>query len=255
MPTTVPFNQRFGTGLPDRPIDKEVPESARIGFIGVLKKLEQKNCVSSWDALAEEALHTGRTLRRDFSFQARPEDICIDLVKEIAWDRFYIFCERVYRILQEPRSYDPEQNGFVVAGTLAEAQQYYTDNINELLAEENLAYEFVDGTFQRRGRPQTRKNLQRVSAVLSSPRYLQPRNHYNKALKFFNERPSPDVENCIKEAACTLEAFVEILFGKKPAKSFDEVIRSKQGNAEDRFHLLSAKVLSNCGRFVEMRRG
>jgi hypothetical protein len=61
---------------------------------------------------------------------------------------------------------------------------------------------------------------------------LQARNHYNKAVKFFNERPSPDVHNCVKEAICALEAFAEIIFGKKAAKSFDEVIRSREGNAE-----------------------
>ncbi len=232
MSTTVPFNQRFGTGLPDRPVDNEVPESARIGLIGILAKLVRKHCIYSWESLDQEALHTARRLQQDIDPTLNHEDTCILIVKELQWDKFYIFCERVYRILERPGYYDHDAQDFVYTGTLTEAQQYYTDEINELLAEENLAYEFVEGMFQRRGRPQTRKNLQRVSAVLSNPNYKQARNHYNKAIKFFNERPMPDVENCVKEAACTLEAFVETLFGKKAGKGFDEVIRSKQGNNE-----------------------
>jgi hypothetical protein len=128
--------------------------------------------------------------------------------------------------------YDNYERDIVVTGSLEDARGYYSTELNELLAEENLAYEFVEGIFQRRGRPQTQKSLRRMSAVLADPKFSQARNHYNKAVRFFNERPNPDVENCIKEAACALEAFVEILFGKRAAKNFDEAIRSRQGNAE-----------------------
>lgn len=230
MPKAVPFTQRFGTGIPARQLDREVPDSARIGLIGVLGKLVKKNYVADWSALATEALHTGRKLSQDF--QMEDPDTCTAVIKELSWDKFYIFCEKVYRLLQAPHEWDDRREDFVAKGTREEAQSYYTDEINELLAEENLAYEFADGIFQRRGRPQTQKSLQRVSAVLSDPRYSQARNHYNKAVKFYNERPNPDVQNCVKEAICALEAFAEILFGKKAAKNFDETIRSRQGNAE-----------------------
>jgi len=224
----IPFTQRFGTGLPNVPVDKEVPESARIGLISILSRLVQKTYISDWDMLASEALHTWRRLSSEFTDSG--EYICTLGVKALAWDRFYVFCERVYRILQAPSRYD--ENGEIVeTGPLTEAQRYYADEINELLAEENLTYEFVGGIFQRRGRPQTQKSLQRVSSVLADSRYTQVRNHYNKAVQFFNERPNADVQNCVKEAVCALEAFVEIIFGKKAAKGFDEVIRSKQGNS------------------------
>lgn len=231
MPNTVPFNQRFGTGLPNRPVDKEVPESARIGLIGILSKLENDGCISSWGALDTEALHVSRKLRKEFA-KTDDEAMCIDLVMEMGWERFYVFCEKVYRILQPSQFYDNQEHEYVVTGTLQDAQVHYSAELNELLAEENLAYEFADGVFQRRGRPQTQKSLRRVSAVLADPKYGQVRNHYNKAVKFYDERPNPDIQNCIKEAACALEAFVEILFGKRAAKNFDDAIRSRQGNLE-----------------------
>jgi hypothetical protein len=228
----IPFNQRIGTGAPDRPLDQQVPESARIGLIGVLNKLTRKEYVPSWEVLATEALQVGRHLAQDFQYPNAYENICVLVVKEMAWEKFYIFCERVHRMLQPPQYYDEDRHDVVIAGTLEEAQMYYSDEINQLLAEENLAYEFAEGIFQRRGRPQTRKSLQRVSSVLSDPHYSATRSHYNKAVKFFNERPEPDVKNCVKEAVCSLEAFTEILFGKKAAKDFDAIIRSKQGHKE-----------------------
>lgn len=224
MPKIIPFTQRFETGLSTLPLDKEVPESARIGLINILDKLIRYGFLYSWFIPMSEAVSVGRRLRQDFeeSYE-EDQDICISIIKELSWDKFYILCEKIYEYLQAPEQGEK---------TLSDAQVFYEDAINELMAEENLAYEFMSGVFQRRGRPQTQKSLQRVSAVLANMRYLQVRKHYNKAVEFFNERPNPDVHNCVKEAVCALEAFAAVLFGKKAANNFDEVIRSKQGNSE-----------------------
>jgi hypothetical protein len=229
MSKVIPFNQRFGADLIGRPLDKEVPASARIGFIGILSKLIDQGYIPGWYSLVREVLLVARRLKQEFA-STGDEEICVAVIKELAWDKFYVFCEKVYKTLQPEQYWEDQLNDYVAVGTLEESQHHFTDEINEFLAEENLAYEFVEGAFQRRGRPQTQKNLQRVSSVLSDPRYAQARSHYNKAVKFFNERPAADVQNCIKEAVCALEAFTEILFGKKAAEEFDEAIRSKQGN-------------------------
>ena len=234
MSGRIPFTQRFGTGLPSTPLDRDVPESARTGFINILGRLVRQNYISSWSDLASEALHTGRRLRQEIDDSMGDHDLCIAIIKTLQWDRFYVLCERVYRILKAPYSWDGQFREPVETGTLAEAQSYYTDEVDELLAEENLAYEFVGGMFQRRGRPQTQRSLQRVSAVLADQRYIQVRGHYSKAVKFFNERPEPDVQNCVKEAVCALEATLEILFGKRAAKDFNAAVRSRQGNEEGR---------------------
>ncbi len=223
MPRVIPFTQRFRTGSPSAPLDKEVPETARIGFVNILGRLIRRDFLYSWFIPASEALMVGRHLRQDFDDQVQDEDIFISIIKELRWDRFYILCEKIYGDLQTPQEGEE---------TSVDGQILYTDAINELMAEENLAYEFRDGIFQRQGRPQTQRSLQNVSSVLADPRFVQARNHYNKAVKFFNERPNPDVQNCVKESVCALEAFAEIIFGKKAGKGFDEVIRSKQGNAE-----------------------
>ncbi len=51
------------------------------------------------------------------------------------------------------------------------------------------------------------------------------RTHFNKARKFFNERPEPDVENCVKEAVCALEATLEIVTKKNVGGNFAKAIK------------------------------
>jgi hypothetical protein len=242
MNKVIPFNQRFGTDLTSRPLDKEVPASARIGLIGLLSKLIDQGYIPGWYSLVREVLLVARRLKQEFESTGE-EEICVAIIKELAWDKFYVFCEKIYKTLQPEQYWEDELNDYVAVGTLEESQQHFTDEINEFLAEENLAYEFMEGSFQRRGRPQTQKSLQRASAVLADPRYAQARSHYNKAVKYFNERPAADVQNCIKEAVYALEAFAVILFGKKTAEGFDDIIRSKQGN-------LAGQILPSIGESI-----
>ncbi len=231
MANKVPFNQRLGLDL-KLPLDKEVPESARIGFVHLLNDLVSDHYVSRWDKITQEVLRTSRKMRGDSDGFLSDDALCATIVAQMSWDKFYILCEKVYGLLQPKQKWVEGDEYFVDVGTLVDSQSHYSEEVNQLLLEENLAYEFIDGYFLRRGRPQTQKNLTRAGAVLSDPQYLPARKHFNKALDFFNERPDPDVQNCIKEAVCCLEAFVEILFGGKAAKEFDGVIRSKQGNNE-----------------------
>ncbi|HEY9756337.1 MAG TPA: hypothetical protein V6C97_14315 [Oculatellaceae cyanobacterium] len=98
------------------------------------------------------------------------------------------------------------------------------------MEEENLAFHFSDGQFHRRGRLQTQKAFERVGAVLAAHRLEKVKSHYNNARKFFDTRPTPDFENCVKEALCALEACIEILTAKNASKDFEKAIRQLQGN-------------------------
>jgi hypothetical protein len=69
-----------------------------------------------------------------------------------------------------------------------------------------------------------------MGAVLADTRLEQVKNHYIKARKFFDLRPTPDPENCIKEALCSLEASIEILTTKNASKEFEKVIKQLEGN-------------------------
>jgi hypothetical protein len=226
----LPFGQRLGVGH-SNPVDDDFPESARIALSFLLADLVANEYIDSWAKVYAELQRTGRL--------PDTEDCewweTLDYLRAMDWIQVYTFCERVHDRLLSRRGYLEESlpydhpDAWVETESLSDVRAYYTEELNNILAEENIGYVFVNGQFQRRGRPQTQKNIQRMGAVLANPQLTSVRVHFNKARKFFDERPQPDVENCVKEAVCALEAAVEILTGKPASKSFDKVIRQLQG--------------------------
>ena len=240
----IPFSQRLGIQQ-SKSIDNDFPSSGRIALVYLLQDLVNRNYVrynidspwqgnwKKWSIIIPELQRTGRQLANDDSFQD-PLDLVGWLLEQMRWDQVYTFCERVYdRILISQGYLDEDIDRWIEGDSIEDIKQFYTEELNSILAEENLAYQFEGGLFERRGRAQTQKSFQRVGAVLSHPALLDVRNHYNKARRFFNERPKPDVENCIKEALCALEACLEILTKKPASKDFTKVVKQIQGNRLD----------------------
>ena len=154
------------------------------------------------------------------------------LLNDAQWHHIYSFCERVYDHVLAEVGHIEDHDTWVITTPLSEVKDYYTSEINTILAEENIGYQFVNGEFQRRGWAQTQQNIQRVGVVLGGERFRAVRNHFNKARKFFNELPEPDSVNCVKEAILALEACLEVLTGKPASKDCSKVINQLQGNGE-----------------------
>jgi hypothetical protein len=228
--SSIPFNQRFGFEQ-SKPADNDFPENARIALAHLMVDLANKNYLTEED-LFNELLRTGRLNGQEFKNDYRVEFFSRILppLQTIDWWRVYTFCERIYNRLLHAAGYFEDEETWIEAVNITEVRKYYTDELNIILAEDNIAYDFVNGEFQRRGRAQTQKNIQRVGAVLADPSLVKVRDYYNKARKFFDERPESDVENCIKEALCALEACLEILTKKPASKDFTKVVKQLQGN-------------------------
>lgn len=126
--------------------------------------------------------------------------------------------------------YDGDELEFVADSSLQDTQQYFTDELNEILEEENIAFHFVHGQFQRRGYAQTQKNIQRVGSVLGHPNLGRVRDYYNQARKDFDKHPEPDLEHCVLLCMQALEACLEILTGKPASNDFLGVSSKLQGN-------------------------
>jgi hypothetical protein len=230
----VPFTQRFGLEQ-SKPIDDDFPESARIALTHLMDALADMQYLTRQDRVLNELFRTGRFTGQefDFSFEDPFFDRVLHVLQKMEWWQVYAFCERVYDHLLQSTGFYPDaqfEESWVETESISEVREHYTNELNDILAEENLAYHFLDGQFQRRGRAQTQKSIQRVGVVLADPSLTRVRNHYNKARKFFDERPEPDVENCIKETLCALEACLEILIKKGANKDFTKAIKQLQGN-------------------------
>ena len=75
-----------------------------------------------------------------------------------------------------------------------------------------------------------KKVLDRVGTVLSDLRFDRVRKLFNKARSAFDKRPESDVENCVKDAVCSLEVCLEILTSKPAGKDFPGAVRQLEGN-------------------------
>ena len=75
----------------------------------------------------------------------------------LPWPNVYLFCERIYTNLLKP----------VQGVSLHQVRAYYENGLNQLLAEEYMAYEFKDGVFVGPGGPHTQKIVPRAMHVLT----------------------------------------------------------------------------------------
>lgn len=226
------FMQRFGMNI--KLVTDDFPMEARSGLAHILADLTKKDYVADSDDLLHEVRRVRGISGVEFqSFDSESAEISASL-NIMEWQRIYQLCERVYsRCLHEKQYW--QDNEWVVPTSLDEIKKYYTEEINTLLSENSIGYEFIDGKFQRRGRAQTQKMKQRVSTVLSQPRLSRVLALYSKALKFFEMVPNPDSNNSIKEALCALEACIEILTGVKASNDFTKAVKQLQGNDPGKF--------------------
>jgi hypothetical protein len=118
---------------------------------------------------------------------------------------------------------------YVVTVERSKVQQFFTDEIQRLFQEENLAYEFRDGIVQRRGHRHTVERLSKAEAVLADVRLDNARQHFAKAQRYFRDRVKPDPENAVKEAVCAVEAAAKELFPELKGTTLGDMIKSLTG--------------------------
>jgi hypothetical protein len=224
------LSQRLGKN-PGKAIDNDFPSTARTALVYLLADLHDKGYLVDSNVVIRELNRIGRIIKGDLD-QTESKGFLNQIsarIHKLSWNQVYFFCERVYsKLLRDVGNEFDEWYK-----SIAEVRSYFTNEVNLIMEEENLVFHFSDGQFHRRGSAQTQKVFERVGAVLANPKLEKVKNHYNKARKFFDLRPTPDLENCVKEALCALEACIEILTAKNASKEFEKAIRQLQGNRPD----------------------
>lgn len=224
MANTIPFEHRYGI-LNTKPVTNDFPRTARISLIYLFNDLLSQSYIvstestSSWRQVLKELYRTARLIESDNNW-LNTHDEMIWILDQMHWYQIFNFCERVYsRLLSN------EKNN----KTMEKIKEYFSNEINQILMEENIGYKFEKGEFERKGRPQTQKNIMKMGAVLNDSNLNEVRMHYNKALKFFTS-PEADFNNCIKEALCGLELAVEICTKTEASRNFTNAIKELEGS-------------------------
>lgn len=203
-------------------IDREFPQTARVGLLHLLHDLQRKGYVNGWDEIDLELQRIARTPPVHMS---SPSAHAATVLEKLPWDKVFDFCERLYGHLAIDVGYRDQDGDFQVTTPKRQVQAFIASELQRLFLEEGLAFEFRDGLVQRRGRRHTVERTSRAEVVLGDARLDAARRHYEKALKFFRDATKPDYENAVKEAVCAVEAAGKALFPDAKASTLGDLTK------------------------------
>ena len=212
-------------------IDGNFPDTARILVLHLLSGGIRRGYLEGWAAVALEIQRIARVPPQMYS---RPDSSAAlesveEILKTLPWERMYDFCERLHNYLAKGTGYYDDDREYVVTTSKSDVQLFFSDELQRLFQEENLAFEFRDGFVQRRGRRHTVEQVSRAEAVLVDAQLATARKHFAKALRYFRDRVKPDPENAVKEAVCAVEAAAKGLFPKAKAATLGDAIKELTG--------------------------
>lgn len=224
--TTLPFPQRLGF-RDKKLVDSDFPKTARIALFNVLQELVRQRKIDTLYVLLYELRRTCRMHeQQEVARNATPDMRLRTLLERADWMDVFSFCERIYEKLL---SHDwVNRRGHVIRSTV-DVRADFEAEMNQILAEENIAFEFRTGEFVRPGRPHTQKVISEAHKVLRLPELEGANLHYTKAIRFFSRAIEPDFPNAVKEAVSSLEAAAKGLFPEFRKLDLDKLLRRLQG--------------------------
>ncbi|MCA1575812.1 MAG: hypothetical protein LC794_00450 [Acidobacteria bacterium] len=234
-----PFSSR--TQAKRHQIADDFPETARIGLLHLVRDLIDKGYIGGWPAVIRELQRIARATPVEYGSN-RTEEFYVETVEELItalpWEKVYDFCERLHSYLAKDAGYynDDYEQEFIIRTPKSEVQEFITSELQQLFHEEKLAFDFSDGSVQRRGRRHTAEKITKAQTVMGDHRLVSALTHYNKALQFFRNPPSkPDFENTVKEAVCAVEAAGKALFPTSKATKLGDLIKWLANNKDLEF--------------------
>jgi hypothetical protein len=211
------FSKRMGIGsCSGPPIFDEAPEGLRIGlwnyFEDLTKDKRPPTSLPGFGALYDSITMNFHLLREDGPRYG--ELIKMLLIYTLSWNQIYDLIEFIFT---EVYYIDRDEGGwFPVPKSSGDARYQYTIAINKILASENIGWRLIKGKLERVGSEVLDHGvLIAARKLLLNPDFAGPNLQFNKSLEFFNKRPKPDLENCVKDAVGALEGLGRIILKDK----------------------------------------
>jgi hypothetical protein len=205
METRSSFSERYGIGRPPNGlVYEDVPNSVRDGFLNSLENV--------FYALGIE--HDVYRSFLEVIDRWAPDDEDYDigdiaaLVTQCTWNQLFDIAQKTVELLH---SYPDAIDRFI-------------NSFNQVLRRNYVGYEFRGTLIERIGAREADVVVAQARGILHDPQLGGPDEQFQKAIGFFNQRPQPDVENCVKDAVGAVEALAEILLGK-PSIQLNDAIK------------------------------
>jgi hypothetical protein len=224
MVKRLPFSQRHETRRPTEGlIYDHVPDRVKAGLLNILDELSfplegpdsARKLVNVCRGLDQNGLNVG-----DYAF---PFEWRV-LVYNLPWDEFCDACEVIWQ--QVP--------GF--------NRDSFSNALNALLSRNYFGYELRNGLMEKVGARVQEAAIAEARGILRDPDLSGPDEQYQKAVGFFNRRPEPDCENCVKEAVSAVEGVARVLLNDNSVVLSDAIKRLKK---EKDLHPILVKLLSD----------
>lgn len=179
------FSERYELRKPEGGlIYDDVPERVVDGLINLMVAKNYSTPVMS------RAVHRGLD-------QEMPTDL----------ETFYLS-----RLLKRSEWYDLCDACEIICEVLAQSERgTFSNELNEIFSRNYFGYELRDGLIERVGAHAQDAAIAEARGILRDPDLSGPDEQFQKAIGFFNQRPEPDCENCVKEAVSAVEGVARIL--------------------------------------------
>jgi hypothetical protein len=215
------FSRSFGLRLtPEGLLYDKVPETTRIGFFNLIFSLLPDPSIS-YPCYKSLYLELCRILKikLDWGMINEPQfaHSIESIILKCEWHTFYEICQIVYSFfLKESES---PVSTFSKPGAL----KIFQEQTSSLLKDEFLGFELNDGKIVKIGNAITDAKIKEARILLKEPEFKGADQHFEKAIQFFNIRPNPDTENCIKDAVGAIESVGRIITSNEKAE-LDNII-------------------------------
>jgi hypothetical protein len=94
----------------------------------------------------------------------------------------------------------------------------FSEKISTILARDGVPWRLDQGRVIRTLNPQVAKQIQEARTLLTNPKFKGPDEQFERAVGYLNKRPSPDEENCVKDAVGAIEGVANIIAGTTGAQ-------------------------------------
>lgn len=128
-----------------------------------------------------------------------PDHLLATLFEQIAWDELCDACEIIW--------------DWFSGSERPDLADWFSNSLNDLFARNYFGYELRDGQIERVGARSQEEAIADARGILHDPELKGPDEQYQKAIGFYNRRPEPDCENCVKEAVSAVEGVARIVLG------------------------------------------
>jgi len=205
------FSRRYNLrGAPEELIYDDIPNTARTGFLYIFDKYKQYIIAR---LIVKEYCEAKRMLPGLLNqFVEEPRNLKINDIEQWLktenWWEFLDLCELISLSLNKY----PRKRG------------EFSKKLNSLFREEKIGYEIQEGKIERKGNEYTSQYIAEARKLLKGLEFKSADELFEKAIKALNERPKPDVENCIKDAVAAIESVGKII-SKDEKAELDNIIK------------------------------